>query len=81
MYKVLHRYSRAGEAGVVTLDETPIGVFLELEGPAAWIDATAVVLGFSEADYITASYGSLFFQHREATGGTSRDMVFEAAGD
>ena len=74
--KFRSEFSRCGDAGVVTLDETPIGVFLELEGPAAWIDATATVLGFTEADYITSSYGSLFFQHREATGGTARDMVF-----
>jgi adenylate cyclase class 2 len=75
--KFRSEYSRAGEAaGVVTIDETPIGVFLELEGPAVWIDATAAVLGFTEADYITSSYGFLFFQHREEMGGTGRDMVF-----
>jgi adenylate cyclase class 2 len=45
---------------VITLDETPIGVFLELEGPARWIDRTARRLGFTPADYITLSYGGLY---------------------
>src|SRR5436305_7240282 len=39
-------------AGVVTLDETPVGVFLELEGTASWIDRTARKLGFQESDYM-----------------------------
>ena len=29
------------EPGVIELDETPAGDFLELEGPPEWIDATA----------------------------------------
>jgi hypothetical protein len=29
------------EPGIITLDETPIGVFLELEGGKYWIDGTA----------------------------------------
>lgn len=45
---------------VITLDETPIGDFLELEGPARWIDRTARQLGFNPADYITLSYGGLY---------------------
>src|ERR1035438_7712828 len=49
--------------GVVTLDETPIGAFLEVEGPARWIDRTAKLLGFSPDDYITASYGALYLQY------------------
>ncbi|MGE5487872.1 MAG: class IV adenylate cyclase [bacterium] len=65
-------YSREGEAGHVLLDETPIGVFLELEGPPEWIDQTARALGFAESDYITATYASLFFdwarEHPEAGG-------------
>ncbi|HZT33313.1 MAG TPA: class IV adenylate cyclase [Bryobacteraceae bacterium] len=51
-----------GGPGVATLDETPIGVFLELEGSPQWIDRTARKLGFTEADYITASYGRLYFE-------------------
>src|SRR5436305_1184558 len=50
------------EAGIITLDETPIGTFIELEGPARWIDRTAKELGFSRQDYITASYGRLFLE-------------------
>jgi adenylate cyclase, class 2 len=46
--------------GVVTLDETPVGCFLELEGPPEWIDRTARLLGFHETDYITLSYGRLY---------------------
>jgi adenylate cyclase class 2 len=40
----------------VELDETPIGVYLELEGPANAIDRAAHELGFSRADYITKNY-------------------------
>ena len=36
----------AGEPGLITIDETPIGVYLELEGPQDWIDSTAARLGF-----------------------------------
>jgi adenylate cyclase class 2 len=53
-------YRRPGEAGVATLDETPIGVYLELEGAPAWIDRNARRLGFAESDYSTASYGGLY---------------------
>jgi adenylate cyclase class 2 len=49
-----------GTSGVATLDETPIGVYLELEGSPRWIDRMARRLGFCEQDYITASYGRLY---------------------
>ena len=62
--------------GVVTLDETPIGVFLEIEGPARWIDRTAKQLGFSPDDYITASYGALYLQYCSEHGVQPSDMVF-----
>lgn len=63
--------------GVVVLDETPIGVFMELEGPAAWIDRTAKELGFSPDDYITLSYARLWERWREAHQLPSGDMVFK----
>lgn len=53
-------FIREGAAGLITLDETPIGTFLELEGEADWIDATALQLGYSATDYITESYASLY---------------------
>ncbi|MBV8844253.1 MAG: class IV adenylate cyclase [Bryobacterales bacterium] len=60
---------------VAALDETPIGVFLELEGPEDWIDRTAEDLGFGPGDYITASYGSLYREHLKLHGGPA-DMIF-----
>jgi adenylate cyclase class 2 len=62
--------------GVVTLDETPIGTFLEIEGPARWIDRTAKDLGFSPADYITVSYGVLYLKYCAEMGIKPSNMVF-----
>jgi adenylate cyclase class 2 len=62
-------------SGVLAMDETPIGVFLELEGSESWIDSTAMRLGFSAADYMTVSYATLYREHRTAHGGVP-DMVF-----
>jgi adenylate cyclase class 2 len=38
------------------LDETPVGVFLELEGRPAAIDRVASLLGFAPRDYIRGTY-------------------------
>ena len=46
------------------VDETPIGLFLELEGPGRAIDRAAARLGFGRAEYITKSYGALFMEER-----------------
>jgi adenylate cyclase class 2 len=64
-------------AGVAMLDETPVGVFLELEGTPHWIDLTARRLGFQESDYITASYGRIYVDWCTAHGCTPGDMTFE----
>ncbi len=69
-------YTAGTSRGVVTLDQTPIGDFLEIEGPARWIDRTAKQLGFSPADYITASYGGLYLQYCSAHGIRPSNMVF-----
>jgi len=82
-FKVVFRYEkyrtefrRPDEAGLATLDETPIGVFLELEGSPTWIDRAARLLGFSESDYLTESYGGLFLQWCSKKGIKSDRMVF-----
>jgi adenylate cyclase class 2 len=66
--------------GFITIDETPIGVFLELEGPPEWIDRTAVRLGFSVADYSTASYASLYRDYRLSHPRAGENMTFETGG-
>jgi adenylate cyclase class 2 len=63
-------------AGLVMLDETPIGDFLELEGPPRWIDRTARALGCSQDGYITDSYGRLYLDYCERKGVEPRNMVF-----
>ena len=61
---------------IVAIDETPIGVFVELEGPEAEISAAAGRLGFTPNDYIRASYRTLFLEYREAHGLSSEHMIF-----
>jgi adenylate cyclase class 2 len=72
-------YQEADRGGVAMLDQTPIGDFLELEGRARWIDRTARELGFSLADYITASYGKLYLEYCEAKGVAPGNMVFKTS--
>ncbi|MBV8551709.1 MAG: class IV adenylate cyclase [Acidobacteriaceae bacterium] len=66
----------APSAGVVTVDETPIGDFLEIEGPADWIDATARKLGFTPQNYILESYGALYLADCAQRGVQPSNMVF-----
>jgi adenylate cyclase class 2 len=65
----------AGEV-VIAVDETPVGVFVEIEGVEEAIHDTASALGKSPADYITDSYRFLFLQLRDAKGLMGHDMVF-----
>jgi adenylate cyclase class 2 len=69
-------YQRAGEPGTAMLDETPIGIYLELEGPPEWVDSTAAELGYASDRYITASYGTLYHQHCRQIGVVPSHMVF-----
>ena len=64
--------------GHVVLDETPIGNFGEIEGPARWIDRTAKLLELTPADYITESYAALFFAWKQRTGSGAEEMTFAA---
>lgn len=70
-------FQKNGDPGTVTLDETPIGLYLELEGTPEWIDLTATQMKFIEADYITQSYGSLYLAFCKENGIVPSDMVFE----
>jgi adenylate cyclase, class 2 len=71
-------FRRPGESGTATLDETPMGSYLELEGSPRWVDRTAGRLGFSPAEYIKSSYGRLWSEHCAAHGQPWGDMLFPA---
>ena len=69
-------YRRPRTSGVATVDETPIGAYVELEGPPRWIDRTARELGFPPDRYITASYGSLYLEWCRRQRVKPSNMVF-----
>lgn len=69
-------YAAPGAKGLAVLDETPIGVFLELEGTPAWIDRTARRLGFAESDYVLQSYGSLWAEYCSLNSFQMNNFVF-----
>jgi adenylate cyclase, class 2 len=63
--------------GHLTLDETAIGTYAELEGKPEWIDKTAPLLGVEKSDYITLSYGRLFENWRRETNSQASNLTFE----
>jgi adenylate cyclase class 2 len=78
-YERVFRYQKYREVwhwrdAEIVLDETPVGTFLEVEGPLETIHAAARALGRGPDDYIRDSYVSLFI----AEGGQG-DMVFDRA--
>ncbi|HUL14383.1 MAG TPA: class IV adenylate cyclase [Terriglobales bacterium] len=62
---------------LIELDETPIGTFVELEGPPNAIDRAAQLLGYLRSDYILKSYLALYLEERRHQGESPRDMVFD----
>jgi adenylate cyclase class 2 len=62
--------------GHLVLDQTPIGDYAELEGPARWIDAMAKRLGLTRRDYITQTYSELFGEWKRRTGSKAKEMSF-----
>ncbi len=79
VYEKLRSEWTDGE-GHIVLDVTPIGDFAELEGQPAWIDATASRLGIPTSQYVTASYGQLFVDWKNATKHPAGNMTFAEIG-
>jgi adenylate cyclase class 2 len=61
---------------LVAYDETPIGNYLELEGPEKWIDKIATQLGYSPQDYITSTYLALYVRKCREERRKPANMVF-----
>jgi adenylate cyclase class 2 len=62
---------------IVAIDETPIGVFVEVEGDEHGILEATLALGRRQDEYVLDSYRSLFIEHRRAHGMPTDDMLFE----
>ena len=71
-----YREEFAYEDVIVAIDETPVGVFVEIEGSEPGIASMADALGRLQSDYIQDSYRGLFLKHREECGLVGSDMVF-----
>jgi adenylate cyclase class 2 len=70
-------YALPGVRGLkIELDETPIGIYLELEGPIAGINRGARLLGYDRKDYMTDTYGSLYLAACRRRGWKPGDMLF-----
>jgi adenylate cyclase class 2 len=78
-YRTTYRLpTRAWARGLlIELDETPIGTFMELEGPPRAIDRAAKELGFSKKDYILTNYLRLFTEDCRRRGKNMGNMVFQ----
>src|SRR5215208_2272357 len=72
-----YREEFSHEDVIVAIDETPVGVFVEIEGSEHGIAEMTAALGKTPADFIVDSYRALFLQFREQTGLSGPDMVFD----
>ena len=61
---------------LIELDETPIGTFVELEGPETAIDRVARELGYSQQDYILKNYLRLYVESCNEKGEKPTHMLF-----
>jgi adenylate cyclase class 2 len=70
-----------GAGLLIEVDETPIGVFAELEGPPEAIDRAAEELGYSKKDYLLRNYLTLYEEDCRSKGVARGDMVFQTRKD
>ena len=63
---------------IIAIDETPVGVFVEIEGGDRGIEAAAQMLGRGPGDYVLESYRGLFVRYCEQRGIEPTDMLFDA---
>jgi adenylate cyclase class 2 len=70
--------SRWAKELLIELDETPIGTFVELEGPPPAIDRAASELGHTRREYVLKNYLALYTEECRRLGQQPRDMIFRA---
>jgi adenylate cyclase class 2 len=80
-YRTTYRLPARWARGLlVELDETPVGNFVELEGPPGAIDRAAAELGYSRADYVLENYLTLYRDQCRRRGVVPGDMLFAGRG-
>jgi adenylate cyclase class 2 len=62
---------------VLAIDETPVGIFVELEGSERGITTVARLLGFGPDRFVLDSYRGLFLKDCETRGLPATDMLFD----
>jgi adenylate cyclase, class 2 len=65
---------------LVVVDETPLGLFAEIEGTDAAVRALASAFGIPESAFIAESYVGLWMKARDADPTLPEDMLFRASG-
>jgi adenylate cyclase class 2 len=81
-YKPVFRYEKFrtewdGGEGHIFLDETPIGVYSELEGPPEWIESMREQLGVKQEQCTTQSYGMMFLDWKASNHSPAENLTFE----
>src|SRR5262245_41941170 len=66
------------DAVEASVDETPLGTFVELEGPADDVDRAAEALGVAPSDFIRATYRELQEIDAAARGSVAGDLLLGA---
>jgi adenylate cyclase class 2 len=61
----------------LVIDETPIGIYGELEGPTVWIEKMLEALHIDRATCTTKSYGKLFLDWKARTESDAENLTFD----
>lgn len=70
--------ARWAQGLLIELDETPIGTYVELEGPSPAIDRAASELGFSPRNYIQKNYLVLYLDDCKTRNEQPSHMLFKS---
>ncbi len=77
-YKLPARH-KWGRGLLIEIDETPIGTYMELEGPGEAIDRAARELGYAPTAYIQKNYLVLYLEDCKKRGQPPTHMLFASS--
>jgi len=74
-HRTIYGCEGSAESHHLAYDETPVGNYIELEGPRRWIDEISRKLGYQRKDFVTLGYPTLYSQGRKRHNGR-RTLAF-----